>query len=425
MLTKEYKYNFIDVFSGAGGLSEGFVNCNFNPVAHVEMNNYAAETLKTRSCYYYLKINNNLNYYYEYLKGKISREELYSVVPEAVLSAVINEEISDKTYKKIFDKIDRIMNQQDIAGIDILIGGPPCQAYSLVGRASAPDGMAEDPRNDLYIQYARFLNKYQPKMFVFENVPGMLTAKKGLIWKRIQQRLKTVGYNIEYRLVDSHDFGVLQCRKRIIIIGWRKDLDLRYPDFSRVEVKAVVNDILRDLPHLEPGERNNNYAEAPSEYLVEMGIRNENDVLTDHQTRNIRDVDRDIYRIAIEMWNNNHKRLRYTDLPEELQFHNNNTSFLDRFKVVEGDMESAHTMLAHISKDGHYYIHPDIEQARSLSVREAARIQSFPDDYYFEGPRTAKFVQIGNAVPPLMAKCIAEQIKRLLGELENENGEKK
>lgn len=417
MFNNNYKYNFIDVFSGAGGLSEGFFNCNFNPVAHVEMNNFAAETLKTRSCYYYLKKIDNLDLYYDYLRGNITRDELYGVVPEEVLNTVINAEISDKTLKKIFDKIDNIMKQDGVEEIDVLIGGPPCQAYSLVGRASAPGGMEEDPRNDLYIQYARFLNKYKPKMFVFENVPGMLTAKKGLIWKRIQQRLKTVGYNIEYRLVNSHDFGVLQNRKRIIIIGWRKDLELRYPDFPIIEINAVVNDLLIDLPQLEPGEINNEYVANPSNYLIETGIRNENDVLTDHQTRNIRDVDREIYRIAINMWNNNHGRLRYTDLPVDLQFHNNNTSFLDRFKVVEGDMESAHTMLAHISKDGHYYIHPDIEQARSLSVREAARIQSFPDDYYFEGPRTAKFVQIGNAVPPLMAKGIANSIIQMLDTL--------
>jgi len=185
-----------------------------------------------------------------------------------------------------------------------------------------------------------------------------------------------------------------------------------------IKVNAVVEDILKDLPSLEPGETKNKYVSGPSDYLLQTGIRNRCDVLTDHQTRNIRDVDREIYRIAIELWNDNHKRLRYSDLPENLKFHNNSTSFLDRFKVVEGDMESAHTMLAHISKDGHYYIHPDIKQARSLSVREAARIQSFPDDYYFEGPRTAKFVQIGNAVPPLMAKEIARAISDLLFRLE-------
>lgn len=417
MFTNKYKYNFIDVFSGAGGLSEGFFNCNFNPVAHVEMNGYASETLKTRTCYYYFKKINNLTYYYDYLKGRISKEQLYGLVPDEVLATVINEEIADKTYKSIFSRIDKIMYDDGIQDIDVLIGGPPCQAYSLVGRASVPDRMENDPRNDLYIQYARFLNKYKPKMFVFENVPGMLTARDGIIWKRIKQRLRTVGYNIDYKLVNAHDFGVLQNRKRIIIIGWRKDLNLKYPDFPKVQVNAIVNDLLEDLPDLKPGKENNKYANKPSSYLLDFGIRDKYDILTDHQTRNIREIDREIYRIAITMWNDNHRRLRYTDLPQSLQLHRNSTSFLDRFKVVEGDMESSHTMLAHISKDGHYYIHPDINQARSLSVREAARIQSFPDNYFFEGPRTAKFIQIGNAVPPLMAKGIAREIEFLLDQL--------
>lgn len=417
MFASKYMYNFIDIFSGAGGLSEGFFNCGYNPIAHVEMNSFAADTLKTRSCFYYLKKTDNLNFYYEYLRGNLSKEQLYNTVPAEVLETVINAEISDKTYKSIFGKIDGIMKKDNIKEVDVIIGGPPCQAYSLVGRASTKGGMENDPRNDLYIQYARFLSKYRPKMFVFENVPGMLTAKDGVIWKRIKQRLRTVGYNIEYRLVNARDFGVLQHRKRVIIIGWRKNLDLYYPEFTRVHVNAIVNDLLNDLAHLEPGEECNEYIEQPNEYLIYSGIRDVFDVLTDHQTRNIRGVDREIYRIAIEMWNDNHRRLHYTDLPEDLQFHNNRVSFLDRFKVVEGDMESAHTMLAHISKDGHYYIHPDIEQARSLSVREAARIQSFPDNYYFEGPRTAKFVQIGNAVPPLMAKGIASAVSALLDSL--------
>ena len=125
-----------------------------------------------------------------------------------------------------------------------------------------------------------------------------------------------------------------------------------------------------------------------------------------------RDVE--IYRRTIEEWNNGHQRLKYADLPDELKTHRNQTAFADRFKVVEGDCTSCHTVLAHLSKDGHYFIHPDINQCRSISVREAARLQTFPDSYYFEGNRTSQYVQIGNAVPPIMARRIAEAIREMI-----------
>lgn len=138
-----------------------------------------------------------------------------------------------------------------------------------------------------------------------------------------------------------------------------------------------------------------------------MGIRGDRDVLRHHRARRHNPRDREIYRRTIDAWNSERRRLKYTELPLELRTHRNTRSFLDRYKVVAGDLPFSHTVVAHISKDGHYYIHPDREQARSLTVREAARIQSFPDNYIFEGPMTSKYRQIGNAVPPLMSEKIA------------------
>ena len=201
----------------------------------------------------------------------------------------------------------------------------------------------------------------------------------------------------------------------MIIVGWLKDSGFWYPSFQPCKTNAIVNDLFSDLPKLVPGTRADSYTVVPpSPYIVDFHIREKADILTLHEARPNTDRDIEIYKIAINQWNNNHKRLDYNSLPDELKTHRNRTSFIDRFKVVEGDMPACHTMLAHISKDGHYFIHPDITQHRSLSVREAARIQSFPDSYYFEGPRTAQFVQIGNAVPPLMARRIAEELKKEL-----------
>ncbi len=411
---KYSNYNFIDLFAGAGGLSEGFLQAGFRPVAHVEMNEYAAKTLETRSAYYYLKNSGNLALYRKYLSGDISRDELMKKIPASVTKTVINETLSDETLPAVFKTIDGIMKIRGIRKIDVIVGGPPCQAYSLVGRAQSSHmetPMEDDPRNYLYKLYARFLKKYQPRMFVFENVTGIESAQGGAIWKNLQKYLKRVGYEIECREQNAHTFGVLQNRRRMIIVGWLKNSGLAYPDFIEKEANAVVNDLFTDLPELHPGESNNTYSKKkPRRYVIETGIRTKDDVLTLQNCRPNIERDIRIYERTIELWNDNHRRLNYNDLPEELKTHKNRHSFTDRFKVVEGDEQCCHTILAHLSKDGHYFIHPDISQHRSITVREAARIQSFPDSYYFEGPRTSQFVQIGNAVPPLMARGIAEGI---------------
>lgn len=253
-------------------------------------------------------------------------------------------------------------------------------------------------------------------MFVFENVAGIKSARNGVAFRNLQSQLKRVGYKIEFHELNAKDFSVLQNRKRIVIVGWLKGSNYRYPQFTSRHVNAVVNDVLSDLPSLLRGQKLYEYRDdvEMSPYLYRFKIRNKQDVLTHHVCRPNKERDVEIYRRTIELWNDNHKRLNYNDLPEELKTHKNRSSFVDRFKIVEGDKEFCHTVLAHLSKDGHHFIHPDIEQCRSISVREAARLQSFPDNFYFEGPRTAQFVQIGNAVPPLMAKGIADRIKKML-----------
>ena len=213
--------NFIDLFAGAGGLSEGFIRAGFYPIAHIEMNKHASMTLRTRNCYYYLKQNNSLDEYYQYLKGEITREELYEKVPADLLNNIINEEISDKTINSIFATIDKQLASFNIDRVDVIIGGPPCQAYSLVGRAKDKNGMIDDPRNYLYKQYIKFLKKYEPTYFVFENVPGLKSSKGGQTYKNIKAFMKRVGYEVEAHELNAADFGVLQVRKRVIIIGWK------------------------------------------------------------------------------------------------------------------------------------------------------------------------------------------------------------
>jgi DNA (cytosine-5)-methyltransferase 1 len=412
--------NFIDLFAGAGGLSEGFIRAGFKPVAHVEMDEAACFTLRTRTAYHYLKSKNKFGEYVKYLKGDIDRTQLYSLIPKEEMDSVINLALSNKNNSEIFRRIDnRLQGNQ----VDLIIGGPPCQAYSLVGRARSKNGMKDDPRNHLYVQYAKFLKKYKPKMFVFENVIGLLSAGGGEYFKKMNSEFNRKGYAVKDFLVNASDFEVLQNRKRVILIGYRKDLNIIVPDIKSVNTcNHKVQSIFQDLPKINAGEgkdKGDGYTSIKSnEYLDRSHIRNGIKILTQHVSRPHTEQDKEIYRIAVKQLRNG-SRLSYTSLPERLRTHKNQHSFFDRFKVVDDKAACAQTVVAHIAKDGHYYIHPDIKQNRSISVREAARLQSFPDDFYFEGVkegknRTAAFKQIGNAVPPLMAFNIAAKTKNLI-----------
>ena len=407
------KIQYIDLFAGAGGLSEGFKRTgNYRPLAHVEMNEHACNTLKTRLSYYYLKENRKIDFYHQYLRREISREELWGKVPKEILESVINTELNDNSIYEVFKQVDKYVRLTETKKVDLVIGGPPCQAYSVMGRSVSVTGMKDDPRNYLYKLYVKFITHYSPKMFIFENVPGILTAGNGKILEDIIESFSKSGYKVEYRVLNAEDFGVLQKRKRVILIGWKKEFNFSYPVFKKINFpNASVKCILNDLAKLDIGTEDNTYVSRTNDYLVKSFIRDSDAPLTWHVSRYTNNRDREIYARAIDLWDKSRVRLRYDSLPANLVTHKNQKSFLDRFKVLASNLPSSHTMIAHIAKDGHYFIHPDIKQCRSISVREAARIQSFPDDYFFEGSRTAAFTQIGNAVPPLMAYYIAKKLE--------------
>ena len=420
----------LDLFSGAGGLSEGFWRNGCTFVGHVEADEYACETLKTRTAYWNLKKENKLDIYYDYLKEKITRDELWNVAEVDSSKDVINKEIGKKTYSKIKKQIKENLQEKNLSNVDVIIGGPPCQAYSIMGRASLGEKVKNDPRNHLFKYYVKFLKDFRPKMFVFENVEGFYSAGGGQYFEELKKAVDKAGYYMDDDVLKSSDFGVLQERKRVIIVGWQKKLKKKchYPEFEKVdltkEVPSYTNvyDILNDLPSIElsrnPREVNEirgegKYIKPTNDYLEFSKIRsNDFNILTHHIARYNNDNDREIYSIVIDKWFKENHKLQYSDLPSRLQRHKNIKAHQNRFSLVKANKRFSHTVVAHISIDGHYYIHPDKNQLRNLSVREAARIQSFPDDFYFEGSRTATFKQIGNAVPPLMAEYIAQYIKK-------------
>jgi DNA (cytosine-5)-methyltransferase 1 len=292
---------FLDLFAGAGGLSEGFIQAGYTPVAHVEMDVAACYTLKTRAAFHWLKANGNIELYNRYLCGEITRTEFYTHIPQNVLDTVLNYEISSETIPEIFEKVDQMLAGEKL---DLIIGGPPCQAYSLAGRSRSETKMVGDKRNYLYKHYAEFLRKYRPKYFVFENVLGLLSAKDedgSLHFDNMQKLFHEYGYSTEFQPLNASDYGVLQNRKRIILIGkLGQDEKGFYPEIQKITATHKVGELFCDLPSIQAGGgeitpvATNHYT---GKYLYNSGIKScDLEPVTFHQARPNTDQDLEIYR---------------------------------------------------------------------------------------------------------------------------------
>lgn len=524
----------IDIFAGPGGLGEGF-SAYLNPkdkkkkfkiALSVEKDSYAHQTLTLRSFFRQFPHGQVPSDYYEFIKGLISLDEMYKRWPKQARNAkeeAWNAELGDGEKAMpnsiVDEKIKRSLNGNRNW---LLIGGPPCQAYSIVGRSRRQEKVLDEKKDErvgLYKQYLRILAVHNPAVFVMENVKGLLSAKtaQSPIFSKIMNDLADPvrAYLSEYRsngiklscpgykifslvaaptafdlhgkpvyshkdfLIHCENYGVPQTRHRVILLGIRNDIT-HVPTVLEETIGIPVSSVLSGLPKLRSAltksEDNGENWKAAIEKItakgtlagVERNVKNEMikqlDKITlpqkgsggeycrykrvnisyrpdwyldknlegvcNHASRGHMDSDllRYLFVACFALVKNRSPKLE--DFPASLlPAHKNvkagieDKKFADRFRVQLWN-SPCKTITSHISKDGHYYIHPDPLQCRSFTVREAARIQTFPDNYYFCGPRTSQFTQVGNAVPPLLANQIAGIVSKVFEATHNESNKK-
>ena len=407
------KLNYIDLFAGCGGLSDGFEASNkYNILAAVEWEKKPLKTLEERLSKHY----NIKNADKVCLNFDIQRtEELFNGW-------------NDEKYGNNRGLAKIINNKK----VDFIIGGPPCQAYSVAGRIRDENGMSFDYRNYLFESYIKVVSKIKPSIIVFENVPGLLSAKpNGInIVEKIREEFNRNGYEILEKLngaiIDVSDYGVPQYRKRIIIVGLRKELfsgrniqNILNDFYKNIlpkykSKKMTVRDAISDLPKLYPEINGNN-----------VHYTSQDNYFIDHISRqhSIRDITI-FQKLAMDK---EQKLNQYNDTESIKQLYYETTgkwSNIHKYHVIDWD-EPSTTIVAHLHKDGLRHIHPDPKQARSITVREAARLQSFDDSFEFFGSRSDAYKMIGNAVPPKFAKCLANGLfdffNKYLIDLESEN----
>ncbi len=513
-MTQRRPIPVIDLFAGPGGLGEGFssiLDPERSPVfslkVSAEKDSTAHKTLSLRSLYRKFPRGNAPDCYYEHIRGEISRDALFAHadVAEAGREA-LEEALNFELGKDDPEDLDRRI-QAALGGADdwVLIGGPPCQAYSIAGRSrrarESQEKFESDEKHFLYREYLRIIRKHKPAVFVMENVKGMLSSQHGgsPIFDRIVSDLSTPGDGLEYQIrslvkpgvageMDPHDFvieaerfGVPQGRHRVILFGIRSDVARSVSELSsspeefvlgKENMRITVGEALSGLPPLrsrlskEP-DGHDQWLSALTETIEELRwygtetlkpvleeinraiekarlhdsiggpfIRHNttsndmrprlNDWYVDerlggviqHETRSHMRSDLHRYLFAAAYGKVKGLSPKIADFPTPLLPEHDNVfsakvPFADRFRVqLEGTWSS--TVVAHIAKDGHYFIHPDPSQCRSLTVREAARLQTFQDNYFFAGNRTQQYTQVGNAVPPLLARKIAGVVSKFM-----------
>lgn len=347
-------YNVIDLFAGVGGLSYGFSKIeNFKILA-------ANEIEKDIAVAY------TLNH------------------PDVNM---LDCDIVDLDEKKLKDAL----NGQKI---DIVVGGPPCQSYSTVGKRQM------DNRANLFLQYKRVLQILQPKAFVFENVVGILSMDRGRLFPRVQSEFESIGYSLKYKVLDAVNFGVPQHRERVILVGFKGKNPFEYPEPTHGEGKipyVTLKDALSDLPSLKSGQSSSKYANDPDNFFLNF-VRNNSVNLTEHTAPKNGEH---LIKIMEALQDGQSKE----DLPEDIR---PKSGYANTYAKLWWDRPSTTITRNFACPSSSRCIHP--RDSRAMTIREGARLQSFPDDYKFYGSDGMKRLEIGNAVPPLLSQAIARQM---------------
>lgn len=406
------KIKIMDLFSGTGGLLEGFMQTGrYTPVASVEWEKAPLENLINRL----------------EKKWEIKHAQESSIWFDMQRSEELFKGFDDEKYG-----FSKGLDYYAKNGVDVIIGGPPCQAYSVAGRIQDKNGMEKDYRNYLFEYYLKVVERYSPKLFVFENVPGMLSAMPDgtLITDLIKNDIENIGYEViedfkKYALIDTSEYGVPQNRKRVILLGIRKDLveDSNMQNIlkkfyketltkQKSSKKITVGEAIGDLPKLYPIEEMVMNSKTKCSHKPDINTQ-----ILNHEPRFHNRRDMDIFGMLAEDLATG--RNEYVTSEKKNEIYNKATggnSKVHKYHVLKEGSPST-TILAHLYKDGLRFIHYDPLQKRSITVREAARLQSFPDDFEFISGMGNNYKMIGNAVPPEFSRRLSLALVELMESL--------